>query len=251
MNADLGPVGKQRIDQHQRRGFANVVRPGFERQPPDANRLVRQPGREILDELAVQDLLLGIVDGVDGFKNLREQLVVFGHAHQRPDVLGEARTAVPDSRKQELESDPLVMADPPPHVVDIGAHLVAEIRHLVDEADFGRQHAVGDILRHFRAFEAHHQKRLLGAQKRLVEIIHLLANICVQHTDHHAIRLRKVVDRAAFLQELGIRADATVATRQLFETLEHLPVCSNRNRAFDDDNRLRIEQRRERIDDLP
>ena len=48
-------------------------------------------------------------------------------------------------------------------------HALAEVGHLVDEADLGRQQGVGDVLGHLGTFGRHDQERLFGAQERGVQ----------------------------------------------------------------------------------
>ena len=81
-------------------------------------------------------------------------------------VLGEATSAIAGAGKQELKADAGIVADAAANVVDVGPEPLAQVGHLVDEADLGRQHRVGDVLGHLRAFGRHDQERLLGPQER-------------------------------------------------------------------------------------
>ena len=121
--------------------------------------------------------LLGFVHLVDGFEHPRLDAVVAGHGGQRPHVLGEATAAVADAGEQEGEADAAVVADAAADVVDVAAHPLAEIGHLVDEADLRREQRVGHVLGHLGAFGRHHQKRLLGPQERLVELVEHVATL--------------------------------------------------------------------------
>ena len=87
------------------------------------------------------------------------------------DVLGEAAAAVAGAGEEELEADALVVADAAADVVDVGAELLAQVGHLVDEADLGRQHGVGDVLGHLGTFGRHDQERPFGAQERAVQLV--------------------------------------------------------------------------------
>ena len=80
--------------------------------------------------------------------------------------LGKQRSAVAGAGKEELKADACVVADAAAHVVDVGAEPFAEVRHFVDETDLGRQHGVGGVLGHLRAFRRHDQERPFRAQDR-------------------------------------------------------------------------------------
>jgi len=47
---------------------------------------------------------------------------------------------------QEFRADPPVQPDAARHILNIGAHFFAEIRHLVDEGDLGREKAFAAYL---------------------------------------------------------------------------------------------------------
>ena len=162
---------------------------------------------EVVEDLADEDVLLGLVDRVDGLHHPRRQPARLGHVDHGADVLGEARAAVADAREQEAEADPLVVADPAPDLVDVGAVGLAEVGHLVDEADLGGQQAVGDVLGHLGALGRHDQERPVGAEERGVELAEPLADLGPADADDDAVGLVEVVDRRPFLEELGVAGD--------------------------------------------
>ena len=129
------------------------------------------------------------------------------HVDHGADVLGEAAPAVADAREEEVEADPLVVADPAPDVVDVGAVGLAEVGHLVDEADLGGQQAVGHVLGHLGALGRHDQERPVGAEERGVQLVQPLGDLLAADADHDAVGLVEVVDRGAFLEELGVAGD--------------------------------------------
>ncbi len=81
------------------------------------------------------------------------------------------------------------MPDPAAHLVDVGVERLAEVGHLVDEADLGGEQAVGHILGHLARFGRHDQERPVGAEERLVEGVQLLA-----HLPRGARRRRRAFD---------------------------------------------------------
>ena len=149
-------------------------------------------------------VLLLVVDLVDRVQNPRLDAVLAGQCSQRPHVLGEAAAAVADAGEQKREADAAVVADAAADVVDVGSQPLAEVGHLVDEADLRRQQGVGDVLGHLGAFGRHDQKRLLGAQERGVQLAQHLGHFRASHADDDAVGLHEVVDRGPFLQELGV-----------------------------------------------
>ena len=108
----------------------------------------------------------------------------------------------------------MIVADSAADFVDVGPDAVAKIGHLVNEADLGRQHAVGDVLGHFRTFEPHHQKRVFGPQIRLIKFAERLRDFGPSDADDHAIGLGEVVDRRPLLEEFGVRGDVDWSCRK-------------------------------------
>ncbi|MFO0968277.1 MAG: hypothetical protein U0793_22200 [Gemmataceae bacterium] len=109
------------------------------------------------------------------------------------DVLGETAAAVARAGEEELETDALVVADAAADVVDVGLQFFAEVGHLVDEADLGGEHRVGDVLRHLRGFRRHGEERPLGA-RRGVQFLKQFSGPVGADADDHAVRLHEVVE---------------------------------------------------------
>ena len=107
---------------------------------------------EMLFDLVGQDHLLPDVDFVDRIQNSRPEAVCAGDRGQPAYVFGKAASPVADAGKEEGEADAAVVSDAPADVVDVGCRALAEVGHLVDEADFGREQGVGHVLGHFGAF---------------------------------------------------------------------------------------------------
>ena len=96
------------------------------------------------------------------------------------------------------------------------AHPLAQVGHLVDEADLGRQQRVGDVLGHLRAFGRHDQERLLGAQERLVQL--------VQHVGRLPGRRTPTTTRSGFMK--SSIAAPSLRNSGLLATSQSRPVCS-------------------------
>ena len=94
-----------------------------------------------------------------------------GHVDDRADVLGEADCR--RSRRRGRGSwKPIRWSWPMPRRTSLmsAPYALAQVGHLVDEADLGRQHGVGDVLGHLGALGRHDQERPLGAQERGVQL---------------------------------------------------------------------------------
>ena len=55
-------------------------------------------------------------------------------------------------------------------LLDVGAHLVAQVRDLVHERDAGGEHGVGRVLRELGRGVVHDQEGVAGAHEGLVEL---------------------------------------------------------------------------------
>ena len=119
-------------------------------------------------------------------------------------VLGEAGTAVPHTGIDELVTDTAVRTDAVAHVAHVSAYAFANGGDLVDEGDLGGQHAVGGILGHLGAADAHDDHFVTGTGKGRVQFAHDGSGLVRRRTDDHAVRLHEVGDGVAFLQELGV-----------------------------------------------
>ncbi len=172
----------------------------------------------------------------NGLHHPRGDALGLAHVDRGADVLGEATAAVADAREEEMEADPLVVADAAADVVDVGAVGLAQVGHLVDEADLGRQQAVGDVLGHLGALGRHDQERPVGAEERGIERVQPLGDLLASHADDDAIGLVEVVDRGAFLEELGVARDVEGHLGDLGHLPGQLGVRADRDRALDHDD---------------
>ncbi len=155
-----------------------------------------------------QQLLLRGVDLLDGFQDLEGVALVLRELEDRLDVLREAAAAVAAAREQEGGADALVRGDGAADLVDVGAVLLADVRHLVHERDARRQHGVRRVLAQLGARAVHHHDRRAGAGERRVELAHHLGAARIVGADDDAIGPQEVVDGGALLEELGVADDA-------------------------------------------
>ena len=148
VDGDVRAAGEQLFEQVERRSIANIVGPRLEGQPPDGDPTAGELATEVGNDLFAEHLLLCGIRLVHGGEDPVCHALVAGHRGEGLHVLGKAAAAVAHPRKEKRKTDPLVVPDPAADVVDVGLHSLAEVGHLVDEADLRGQERVGDILRH-------------------------------------------------------------------------------------------------------
>jgi len=105
---------------------------------------------------------------------------------------------------KKFRTDAAVEADAARDVLHIRARLFAEIGHLVDEGDLGREKGVGGVFREFSRAPVGEEDRRLGEVERAVELAHYFTGALVLAADDHAVRPFEVVDGRALAQEFGV-----------------------------------------------
>ena len=105
---------------------------------------------------------------------------------------------------EEFPADAVVEADAARHVLHVGADLLAQVRHLVDEGDLDRQEGVGGVLDQLGRAPLGEQHRRLVEEERPVELAHHFAGFLAIGADDDAVGPLEVVDRCAFAQEFGV-----------------------------------------------
>ena len=114
---------------------------------------------------------------------------------------------------QEFAPDAPVEADAARHVVHVGADLLAQVGHLVDERDLHRQERVGGIFGQFRRLDAGEHDRRLDQVQRAVQPAQHLPRALGLGADHHAVRAHEIADRVALAQELRVGGDVELQIR--------------------------------------
>jgi hypothetical protein len=105
---------------------------------------------------------------------------------------------------QELATDAAIKPDAACHVVHIGADLLAQIRHLVDEGNLHCQKRIGRILGQLGRLNSGEHDRRLDQIERAIQPPQHFPGAFAFGADHHAIRPHEVADRVALAQELRI-----------------------------------------------
>ena len=159
-------------------------------------------------------------------------------------VLGKAGTAEAGTGVQEFVADAAVQADAARHVLDVGADLFAEARHLVDEGDLGRQECVGRVFDQLGAFAAGENDRRFVQVERAIDLAHDLAGALGIAADHHAVGAAEVVDRRTFAEELGVRGHVELRIRaDARDDLFDLAAGADRHGRFGDDDGVALQRR--------
>src|SRR5262245_1582918 len=94
VDAHLDAVGKQGVDEHQRRGLADVIGTGLERQAPDRQGLLLQRLAVVLLDFLIQNAFLRLVDAVNRLHDPHRRAQLARHRNQSPHVLGKAASPI-------------------------------------------------------------------------------------------------------------------------------------------------------------
>ena len=201
-------LADQAANQGERRRFAHVIGSGLEGEAPKGHRLPVQIVLEVVSNLREQEELLVFVHRLGRFDQLELEAGVPRGAGEGADVLRKTRAAVSGAGEEKGVADAAVRTDRPPHLRHVRAHLLAEARDLVHEADSAREHRVRRILGQLRALRIHHQHGISRAHERPIELFHELRGLGIVGADHHPVGPEEVVDRGSFLQKLRVRHHA-------------------------------------------
>ena len=209
------------------------------------------PLGELAADLFEQHVLLPVIDFLDRIEDPRGHTDLQGFLGQRAHVFREATAAVADTGEEECETDAVIVADTVADFVDVRPDSLADVRHLVDEADFRGEHRVRHIFGQLSAFRRHGEKWPASAEQRRIQRSKRLRHRRPTHADDDPIGIHEVVDRRPFLQELGVARDIAIAAGELLKPRVGRRVGSHRNGAFQDDDRVRRQVGRQAVDDLP
>ena len=92
----------------------------------------------------------------------------------------------------------------PGHILHVGIYRFAQVRNLVDEADFHREEGVRGIFGQFRRPPPGEQDRRAVEEQRTVDFLENFLRALVLGAHDDAVRVLEVGDGRAFPQELGI-----------------------------------------------
>ena len=170
IGADLGAQVLERGHQRDRGRLAHVVGVRLEGQAEHRDRLAANRSAQRGGHLARHRTLALVVDRHDGLDDAQRRAVVLRGLDQRNGILGKAGAAVARPGVQEFRADAVVEPDPARDLLDIGADLLAQIRHFVDEGDLGREEAVGRVFDHLRGAAIGEQDRRRVEVERAIKV---------------------------------------------------------------------------------
>ncbi len=132
---------------------------------------------------------------------------------------GKTRSAVAAAGVYKGVADSRIRADADAHLLDVGADAFRQIRQLVHEADLGREHRIGRVLRQLGRAHVHDQHAIVISIERLVEVAQQFRRARIVRADDDTIGLHEILDRSAFLQEFGVGND--IELRRHTASIEH------------------------------
>ena len=175
---------------------------------------------------------------------------------ERADVLGQAGAAEADAGAEELLADPVVVADRPGELADVGAGGLADLGHRVDEGDLGGQEGVRGHLDQLGGGEVGDHDRHLAVlghgevEDALVRGEEHRVRPRALHAEDQAVGAQHVLDGEALLQELRAPGDldAEVGRGVLLDQLLDPLGRADRHGRLADDERLAGQMRHQRGD---
>ena len=159
-----------------------------------------------------------------------------------PRILWETGAAETGTRMQKLTPDPPIQTDASGNVMDVGAHLFAEICHLIDEGNLRRKEGVGGILRQLRGFQRREDNGRLDEEQRAIDRAHDRAGALGLGANHDTVRAHEITDCRALAKKLGVRHGIELGFGVLAANdLRELAAGPNRDRRFCHDDRIVVE----------
>ena len=138
---------------------------------------------------------------------------------------------------QKLRTNAVVEADAARHVLDVGAHLLAQIGNLVDEGNLGGEKGVCRVLDQLGRSPRCIQHRCSIEVKRPVELSHYFFGAAMLGSHHNPVRMLEVADCRTFAKKLGIGHNSKIGSRiDLVDDAFDLVAGANRDRRFGNHN---------------
>ncbi len=105
---------------------------------------------------------------------------------------------------EEFLADASVETDAAADILHVGTHLLAQIRHFVDEGDLGREERVGRIFDELAGAAIDEQERRFVEKQGAINLAHDLTAEFFLGSDHDAVGALEVADRRPFAQEFRV-----------------------------------------------
>ena len=242
IGAHVGALGHQHRKNGQARRLPHIVGIGLERQSENSEPLAADAAAAGRHDLLHHGGFARAVHADHRLHDSHRRPVALPDGDQSGGVLGEAGAAETGAGMQELRSDPAVEPHAARDLLHVGADLLAELRHLVDEGDLGGQEGVRRILDQLRGSPAgEHHRGFIDVQGS-IKLGHEAARTLVLGADHHAVRTLEVLDRGALAQEFRVRHHGEFRVRaQLAHDGVDLVAGADRNGRLGRDDREPVE----------
>ena len=152
--------------------------------------------------------------------------------HQCLNIFWEATSTITDTREQKALSDAIIAAHTLAHHIHIRTQQLTQTSNLVHERNLGCQETIRRVFCQLRTAGIHVHHRVALTYIRRIQFIHHFESALTFGTNHHAIRLHKVVHSHTLTQELRvthhIKLSAIVGANRRF----YFIGCTNWHCAF-------------------
>ena len=145
MSANAGAISQQHGDNIQRRRVAHIIRMRFEGEAQNSNLFALQRAANSLFDPPGHGFFAIVININHGLDNFGRRVKLLRGAHQRQRVFWKARAPIAGPGMEEFRADAAIKADAFGNFLHIGANFFTQIRHLIDESNFGRQKSIGGI----------------------------------------------------------------------------------------------------------
>ena len=227
-------LGLQMRNDDEAGRVAHVVCVRFEGEAQHGDGLAGNTAESRFDLFGHINLAL-VVHRDHGLDNARRRADFLGGFQQRQRVLGKTGAAETRAGMQKLVADAAIQPHAARHVLNIRADFFADIRHLVDERDLGRQKCVRCIFDKLAALTRRKQDRRLVEIKRAIDFRQHIARAIRIAAHHHAVGAAEVLDGRAFAQEFGIGNNVALRVwPRLADHLFHFPAAPYGDGGFGD-----------------
>ena len=147
---------------------------------------------------------------------------------------------------EELAADAAVETDAARDFLHVGADLLAEIGHFVDEGDLGGQERVRRVFDEFRRLARGEDDRRLVQIERAIDFLDDVAGALGLGADDDPVGTTEILDGRAFAQEFRIGGDVELGLgTDLADDVLDLLAGADGNGRFRDDHRIVGERTRD------
>ena len=194
---------QKRINEHQRRSLAHIIRARLESKPPHRNALTLQLRHGSFQLLERNSLLL-FIHRLHSLQNAHMVTQIRTAADKCFHVLREAGATIATTGIKEFLTDAVICANSPAHGIHIGAHKLAEVGNVVHERNARSQHAVGSVLNHLRTGDIAHLHTVADKGERTVQLAQHTRGLLILHPHDNAVGSHEILNSGSLFQELRV-----------------------------------------------